>query len=133
MNIDLISREDLIIEITKQIAHFKDKANTTSINQDKLAYSLNATGLELARDIIDSAPTVEPFEKIGAICNENCGGHSLDNTFTRDELEAWLYANAANNLDGNKRDQLFADDCAEIIKRLDGFERFVKDRREGKI
>lgn len=54
-------------------------------------------------------------------------------TFTRDELEAWLYANAANNLDGNKRDQLFADDCEEIIKRLDGFERFVKDRREGKI
>jgi hypothetical protein len=83
--------------------------------------------------IIDSAPAVEPFEKIGAICNENCGGHSLDNTFTRDELEAWLYANAANNLDGNKRDQLFADDCEEIIKRLDGFERFVKDRREGKI
>lgn len=122
MNIDLISREDLIIEITKQIAHFKDKANTTSINQDKLAYSLTATGLELARNIIDIAPAAEITENTPP-----------DNTFTRDELEAWLYANAANNLDGNKRDQLFADDCAEIIKRLDGFERFVKDRREGKI
>ena len=22
---------------------------------------------------IDNAPTIEPFEKIGAICNENCG------------------------------------------------------------
>ena len=66
--------------------------------------------------IINNAPTVTPPD-----------------TFTRDELEAWLYANAANNLDGNTRDQLFADDCAEIIKRLDGFERFVKDRREGKI
>ena len=64
--------------------------------------------------LIDNAPTVE-------------------STFSREELKAWLYANAANNLDGNKRDQLFADDCEEIIKRLDGFERFVKDRREGKI
>lgn len=23
--------------------------------------------------IIDNAPTIEPFEKIGAICDENCG------------------------------------------------------------
>lgn len=23
--------------------------------------------------LIDNAPTVEPFERIGAICNENCG------------------------------------------------------------
>lgn len=25
--------------------------------------------------IIANAPTIEPFEKIGAICNENCGGY----------------------------------------------------------
>lgn len=24
-------------------------------------------------DIIDNAPTVNPFERIGTICNENCG------------------------------------------------------------
>lgn len=54
-------------------------------------------------------------------------------TFTREELKAWLYAIAINNLDGLERDKIFADDCKEIIDRLDGFERFVKDRREGKI
>lgn len=54
-------------------------------------------------------------------------------TFTREELEAWLYAIAANNLDGVARDRVLASDCEEIIGRLDGFERFVKDRREGKI
>jgi len=112
MNNDLISREALIKAV-----------------EDLYEYA----ELDEVLDVIKQAPAVEPFEKIGAICNENCGGHSPDNTFTRDELEAWLYANAANNLDGNKRDQLFADDCEEIIKRLDGFERFVKDRREGKI
>lgn len=26
-----------------------------------------------AKSYIDNAPTVEPFERIGAICNENCG------------------------------------------------------------
>lgn len=54
-------------------------------------------------------------------------------TFTREELKAWLYAIAINNLDGLERDKIFALDCEEIIGRLDGFERFVKDRREGKI
>lgn len=60
MNNDLISREDLQIEITKQIAYMKDRANTTSIYDDKLAYSLKAVGLELARNLIDNAETVEP-------------------------------------------------------------------------
>jgi len=64
-------------------------------------------------DLIDNAPTVE-------------------STFTREELKAWLYAIAINNLDGLERDKIFALDCEEIIGRLDGFERFVKDRREGK-
>ena len=30
----------------------------------------------ILRDVfcyIDNAPTIEPFEKVGAICNENCG------------------------------------------------------------
>lgn len=54
-------------------------------------------------------------------------------SFTREELKAWLYAIAINNLDGLERDKIFALDCEEIIGRLDGFERFVKDRREGNI
>lgn len=58
MNTDLISREDLQIEITKQIAYFHDRANTTSIYDDKLAYTLKATGLELARVLIETAPAV---------------------------------------------------------------------------
>lgn len=58
MNNDLISREDLQIEITKQIAYFHDKANTTSIYDDKLAYNLKAAGLELARVLIETAPAV---------------------------------------------------------------------------
>lgn len=27
------------------------------------------------KEVIDNAPTIEPFEKIGAICIENCGGY----------------------------------------------------------
>lgn len=56
-----------------------------------------------------------------------------EESFTREELEALLYAIAANNLDGVARDRVLASDCEEIIGRLDGFERFVQDRREGKI
>ena len=47
--------------------------------------------------------------------------------FTRAELESWLYQIAMNNLDGVERDKVFSDD------RLDGFERYTKDKREGKI
>lgn len=63
--------------------------------------------------IIDSAPTLE--------------------TFTRKDLESWLYQIAMNNLDGVERDKVFSDDCIELINRLDGFERYTKDKREGKI
>lgn len=62
---------------------------------------------------IDEAPTVE--------------------TFTRKELESWLYQIAMNNLDGVERDKVFSDDCIELINRLDGFERYTNDKREGKI
>ena len=31
--------------------------------------------LDEVLDVIKIAPTVEPFESIGAICNENCGGY----------------------------------------------------------
>lgn len=103
--------------------------------------------------LIDNAPTVEPtFGLFRAMLCETCQAYATnraivkladeytkpnaaqDNkTFSREELEAWLYAIAANNLDGVARDRVLASDCEEIIGRLDGFERFVKDRREGKI
>lgn len=45
--------------------------------------------------------------------------------FTRAELESWLYEIAFNNF-GNS----LGDACEEIISRLDGFERFVIDKRK---
>ena len=63
--------------------------------------------------IIDNAPTIEAF--------------------TREELENWLYTICYNNIDGNEEDMAFAKHTEEIIRRLDGFERYVKDKREGKI
>lgn len=53
--------------------------------------------------------------------------------FTREELENWLYTICYNNIDGNEEDMKFAKHTEEIIRRLDGFERYVKDKREGKI
>lgn len=69
--------------------------------------------LYYARKIIDNAPTIEAF--------------------TREELENWLYTICYNNIDGNEEDMAFAKHTEEIIRRLDGFERYVKDKREGKI
>lgn len=72
------------------------------------------------------------------ICSVNAVTKAIDNAptveaFTRAELESWLYQIAMNNLDGVERDKVFSDDCIEIINRLDGFERYTKDKREGKI
>lgn len=53
--------------------------------------------------------------------NEIVGGN-----FTREELESWLYEIAMNNI-GNELEKM----CVEIIGRLDGFERFVVDKRVG--
>ena len=95
--------------------------------------------------LIDNAPTVndcpnceykKQFDYIsgsGSYKELQALRKHKEESFTREELEAWLYANAINNLDGQERDKIFADDCKIIIDRLDGFERFVKDRREGKI
>ena len=44
--------------------------------------------------------------------------------FTRKDLESWLYEIAMNNF-GTE----FEKSCIEIISRLDGFERFVEDKR----
>lgn len=136
MTNDLISREALKKTIFSKSDGMEDLWDTAGI--------LN---------IINNAPTVEPtFGLFRAMLCETCQAYATnraiakladeytksnaaqDNkTFSREELEAWLYAIAANNLDGVARDRVLASDCEEIIGRLDGFERFVKDRREGKI
>lgn len=52
-----------------------------------------------------------------------------EKAFTRAELEAWLYEIALNNC-GNSLERA----CVELISRLDGFERFVEDKRkEGQV
>lgn len=56
---DSISREALNFEIRQQLAYHKEKAKLTTINNDKMTHSLVATGIQLALDIIDNAPTVE--------------------------------------------------------------------------
>lgn len=55
---DLISREALNFDLRQQLAYHKEKAKLTTINNDKMAYSLVATGIQLALDIIDNAPAV---------------------------------------------------------------------------
>ena len=80
----------------------------------------------------DDASTVEPLQqwqidyirKIFEKINEEHG------YFKRSDLESWLYEIAFNNVDGSETDRKFAEACEEIIKRLDGFERYVKDKRE---
>ena len=62
MNNDLISREALKKKL--QARHDNGEENF-----DK-GYNI---GIETAIDLIDNAPTVEPFERIGSICEENCG------------------------------------------------------------
>lgn len=62
MSNDLISRESLLFEIRQQLAFQKEKAELTTIDADKMPHSLVATGIQLAIDIIDNAPTIEPFE-----------------------------------------------------------------------
>lgn len=49
----------------------------------------------------------------------------INDYFTRDELKAWLYEIAFNNCNNS-----LGDSCEEIISRLDGFERFVEDKRK---
>ena len=50
----------------------------------------------------------------------------VGDSFTRKELESWFYEIAMNNI-GNELEK----SCVEIISRLDGFERFVVDKRVG--
>lgn len=68
----LIDADALIIELTQQAAYFRDRANTMSIENRKIAYDACADCFKLAKQIVDNAPTVEQptgewerFEKCG--------------------------------------------------------------------
>ncbi len=74
---DLISREDLRVELTKQIAYFGDRAHTQSDENEKMAYSHCKDGLLLARQIVDNAPAVEIL--------------NYDGQVVPDALHGWIY------------------------------------------
>lgn len=50
----------------------------------------------------------------------------IEHSFTREELEGWLYENILNNVGIN---DAFAGHVDEICNRLDGFERYCEDKR----
>ena len=60
---------------------------------------------------------------------ESAGDTKPELSFTRSELEGWLYEIYNNNIDGSLIDRDFAEDVEEIINRLDGFEKYVEDKR----
>lgn len=51
----------------------------------------NGVWLQYSREIIDNAPTIEPFEKIGAICDENCGYRLRGEWQVKDGLRDGFY------------------------------------------
>lgn len=86
-----------------------------------------------AKTAVDAQKIAEEMRRqaaIGVVLPEDTEIIRLNTSgsFTRAELEAWLYRIAFNNTDNS-----LGSNCEEIIKRLDGFERFCKDRREGKV
>lgn len=105
----------------------------------------SSKGLEDALDVIENAPTVEPrqyiikakhqtdIEKLKAVSGLIATPQEIEivpltpeGNFTIDELRAWLYEIAFNNIPSE-----FEKHVVEIIQRLDGFERFCRDRRGG--
>lgn len=55
--------------LRKAVNDFFDNSFEGIVSSDLIKYA------EAVDDFIDNAPTIEPFEKIGAICNENCGAY----------------------------------------------------------
>ena len=51
----------------------KEKINRTIEYADTEFDKGFNVGIEKAVYLIENAPTVDPFERIGSICNENCG------------------------------------------------------------
>lgn len=98
----------------------KDTENTSTGAGFKMTNQEAARIIAYERDGIpsdlDADDTIEAFNFAIA----RLGGE----LFTLEELKSWLYANAMNNI-GNG----YGGFVEEIINRLDGFQRFVADRR----
>jgi len=59
-------------------------------------------------------------------CEFQSRDETVEGGFTIEELRAWLREIMINNSDNS-----LGDACIDIRDRLDGFVRFVKERREG--
>lgn len=129
---DLISREALKETIINICGHCSN-----IIREYKDGVPDGNCAIQHIMNMIDNAPTVEP-EIILARVNGKYASmiasfeEAIANGFTRDELQSWLYEIVMNNMDGSEKDKVFADCVVEIIDRLEGFERYVEEkRREG--
>ena len=67
MNNDLISREALKEKVVEEQSSYF----TPDTGEEYFMGLLH--GLTVAINFIDNAPAVEPIERIGSICEENCG------------------------------------------------------------
>ena len=105
---DLISRQDAINALEEQLDYLQMLNKNENPTAEGKWYGVN-----WARNTIADLPYKQ---------NER-----PNNNFTRKELESWLYQIAFNNTDNE-----LSKNCEEIIKRLDGFERFCADMRGDK-
>ena len=98
---------------------------------DKPRYLIKAGDKKSAQEIAEKFKEALAGDKAGLIiASQDVEVIPLPqpDAFSREELEAWLWQIALNNTDNNA-----GEICKEIIGRLDGFERFCKDRREGRV
>ena len=98
MSDQLISREALKKELEK--VFFNDNDDMNRIEQ-----------------IIDHAPAVEPFERIGAICNENCGFNSQGElTETKHRLNLLIGVLYSNQVISENDIEYIEDSIKKLIK-----------------
>ena len=157
MNNDLISREDLkkaikdefdlaihdgnIMLMSKssiidRILAYIDNAPTVEPEKAKESEIIKAytkgfdTGVETVKNE-RAQGDIFPMEIVAGKCpieaNGNCPLIS-QGEFNRKDLESWLYQIAMNNIGTD-----FEKSVVEIIHRLDGFERFVSEQKDGAV
>ena len=102
---ELISRQEAIDVLEEQLDYLQKLNKNENPTAESKWYGVN-----WAKNTIANLPYKQ---------NER-----PNNNFTRKELESWLYQIAFNNTDNE-----LSKNCEEIIKRLDGFERFCADMR----
>lgn len=73
MSDQFISREALKNEFKARLVLCNEWIEKAKDKETKIRASAVKTFIVEVLMTIDNAPTVEPFEKIGSICEENCG------------------------------------------------------------